>query len=57
MSALNVLVEPFINVLGKGLTPTACLGDRGSVWWAPADSKLKPAHEAKNIYIQGHTEL
>ena len=26
----------FINLLGKGLTPRACMGDGGSIWWAPA---------------------
>ena len=25
-----------INLLGKGLTPRACMGDGGSIWWAPA---------------------
>ena len=25
----------FINLLGKGLTPNCCKGDRGSIWWAP----------------------
>ena len=25
----------FINLLGKGLTPRACVGDGGSIWWAP----------------------
>ena len=24
-----------INLLGKGLTPRACMGDGGSIWWAP----------------------
>ena len=33
----NVL---FINVLGKGLTPRADLGDGGSIWWA---DKLLPS--------------
>ena len=26
----------FINLLGKGLTPRACMGDAGSIWWVPA---------------------
>ena len=25
----------FINLLRKGLTPKACMGDGGSIWWAP----------------------
>ena len=25
----------FINLLGKGLTPMACMGDGGSISWAP----------------------
>ena len=25
----------FINLLGKGLIPRACVGDGGSMWWAP----------------------
>ena len=25
----------FINLLGKLLTPRACVGDGGSIWWAP----------------------
>ena len=25
----------FINLLGKGLTPRACMGDAGSIWWGP----------------------
>ena len=25
----------FINLLGKGLTPRACMGDPGSIWWVP----------------------
>ena len=25
----------FINLLGKALTPRACMGDAGSIWWAP----------------------
>ena len=25
----------FINLLGKGLTPRACMGDAGSIWWVP----------------------
>ena len=25
----------FINLLGKGLTPRACTGDGGSIWWVP----------------------
>ena len=25
----------FINLLGKVLTPRACMGDGGSMWWAP----------------------
>ena len=24
-----------LNLLGKGLTLRACMGDRGSIWWAP----------------------
>ena len=39
----------FINLLGKGLTLRACMGDRGSIWWAPASSKLKLAHEGMKI--------
>ena len=27
---------PIINLLGKGLSPRACMGDGGSIWWAPA---------------------
>ena len=23
------------NLLGKGLTPRSCIGDGGSIWWAP----------------------
>ena len=32
-----------INLLGKGLTSRACMGDGGSIWWAPAplDYKLR----------------
>ena len=26
----------FINLLGKGLTRRACMGDGASIWWAPA---------------------
>ena len=26
----------FINILGTGLTPRACMGDAGSIWWVPA---------------------
>ena len=29
------------NLLGKGLTPRACMGDGGSIWWAPACDHLK----------------
>ena len=25
----------FINLLEKGLTPGACMGDAGSIWWLP----------------------
>ena len=25
----------FINLLGKGLTPRACMGHAGSIWWVP----------------------
>ena len=25
-----------IDLLGKGLTPRACTGDAGSIWWVPA---------------------
>ena len=25
----------FINLLGKGLTPRACMGDAGSILWVP----------------------
>ena len=25
-----------INLLGKGLSPRACMGNGGSIWWAPA---------------------
>ena len=25
----------FINLLGKGLTPRACMGDAGSISWVP----------------------
>ena len=35
ISARNLLQGTvlFIDVLGKGLTPRACVGDRGSIWW------------------------
>ena len=33
----------FITLLGKGLTPRACMGDAGSKWWVPvhANSRIK----------------
>ena len=31
-----------INLLGKGLAPRACMGDGGSIWWAPV-TKLCPS--------------
>ena len=32
-----------INLLGKGLTPRACMGDGGSIWWAPASTYVLSA--------------
>ena len=29
----------FINLLGKGLTPRACVGDGGSISWARGNNK------------------
>ena len=31
----NVL---FMNLLGKALTPRACMGDAASIWWVPGSS-------------------
>ena len=30
----------FINLLGKGLTPRACMGVAGSIWWVPGSTDL-----------------
>ena len=31
-----------INLLGKGLTPRTCMGDGGSIRWAPGGVKQRP---------------
>ena len=38
-----------INLLGKGLTPRACMGDGGSIWWAPDQTEDK---ELKKIFLE-----
>ena len=30
-----------INLLGKGLTPRACMGDGGSILWVPGHSQTR----------------
>ena len=32
---ISVQTVLYINLRGKRLTPMACMGDRGSIWWAP----------------------
>ena len=37
----------FINLLGKGLILRASVGDGGTIWWAPANTKCKGAAGSK----------
>ena len=39
-----------INLLGKGLTPRACMGDGGSIWWAPVFGEGKATKENMSIF-------
>ena len=37
----------FINLLGKGLTPRACMGDQGSISWVPVYDRNDPSYAAE----------
>ena len=44
----------FVNLLGKGLTPRACMGDADSIWWVPDRKNMfgfqKPVFYLENIF-------
>ena len=46
-----------INLLGKGLTPRACMGDGGSIWWAPDIKKCHTRVEHRRPNICPHSIL
>ena len=39
----------FINLLRKGSTPMACMGDGGSIWWAPGPVRISPCPSVQKV--------